>query len=69
MWYLIIILHPESQPPYHCVVVSHGEQVRTALGVGEGAYAEAVGGMELLHEEVAADLDDLRELQEARRRQ
>lgn len=49
--------------------MSHREQVRTALGVGEGAYAEAVGGMELLHEKVAANLDDLRELQEASRRQ
>lgn len=62
-------LQPKSQPSYHCVVVSHQEQIRTALGIGEGAYAEAVGGMKLLHEEVAANLDDLRELQEASRRQ
>lgn len=59
--------HPRSLLSYHCVVVSHQEQIRTALGVGEGAYAEAVGGMKLLHEEVAANLNDLRKLQEASR--
>lgn len=39
--------------------MSHIEQVHTALGVGEGAYTQAIGGMELFHQEVAANLDDL----------
>lgn len=49
--------------------MGHVQQVHAALGVREGAYAQAVGGMQLLHQEVAADLDDLRELKEASRRQ
>lgn len=49
--------------------MGHVQQVHAALGVGEGAYTQAVGGMKLLHQEVAADLDDLRELEEASRRQ
>lgn len=49
--------------------MGHVQQVHAALGVGKGAYTQAVGGMKLLHQEVAADLDDLRELEEACRRQ
>lgn len=49
--------------------MGHVQQVHAALGIREGAYAQAVGGMQLFHQEVAADLDDLRELKEARRRQ
>lgn len=49
--------------------MGHVQQVHAALGVREGAYAQAVGGMQLFHQEVAADLDDLRELKEASRRQ
>ena len=44
---------------YHGVGVGHIEQVHASLGICEGAYPQAVGGMELLHEEVTADLDDL----------
>lgn len=46
-------------PSYHGVVVGHVEQVHAALGVCKGAYSQAVGGMELLHQEVTANLDDL----------
>lgn len=47
--------------------MGHVQQVHTALGVRKGAYTQAVGGMQLFHQEVAADLDDLRELEEASR--
>lgn len=49
--------------------MSHVQQVHAALGVCEGAYTQAVGGMQLFHQEAAADLDDLRELEQASRRQ
>lgn len=49
--------------------MGHVQEVHAALGVGEGAYTQAVGGMQLFHQEVAADLDDLRELEEASCRQ
>lgn len=44
---------------YHGVVVSHIKKVHAALGVSKGAYSQAVGGMKLLHQKVAANLDDL----------
>lgn len=49
--------------------MSHVQQIHAALGVCEGAYTQAVGGMQLFHQEAAADLDDLRELEQASRRQ
>lgn len=49
--------------------MGHVQQVHAALGIREGAYTQAVGRMQLFHQEVAADLDDLRELKEASRRQ
>lgn len=49
--------------------MGHVQQVHAALGVREGAYSQAVGRMQLFHQEVAADLDDLRELKKASRRQ
>ena len=51
------------------VAVGHVQQVQAALGVCEGADAQAVGRVQLLHQEAAAHLDDLRELQQARSRQ
>lgn len=47
---------------HHGVGVSDPLQVVAALGVGIGADAQTVGGMELLHEERAAGLDHSREL-------
>lgn len=49
--------------------MGHVQQVHAALGVRERANTQAVGRMQLFHQEVAADLDDLRELEEASRRQ
>lgn len=49
--------------------MSHIQQVHAALGVCKGAYTQTVGGMQLFHQEVTADLDDLRELEQASRRQ
>lgn len=49
--------------------MGHVQQVHAALGIRKGAYTQAVGGMQLFHQEVAANLDDLRELEEASRRQ
>ena len=51
------------------VAVGHVQQIQAALGVGEGADAQAVGRVQLLHQEAAAHLDDLRELQQAGGRQ
>lgn len=39
--------------------MSHIQQVHAALGVREGAYSQAIGGVKLFHQEVATDLDDL----------
>lgn len=50
---------------HHGVRVSGPLQVMAALGVGVGADAQAVGGMELLHEEGAAGLDHRGQLQQA----
>lgn len=47
--------------------MGHVQQVHAALGVRKGAYTQTVGGMQLFHQEVAADLDDLWELEEASR--
>lgn len=44
----------------------HLQELRAALRVPERADPQAVGRVELLHEEVAAHLNDLGELQEAR---
>jgi len=44
---------------YHGVVMSHIQQVHTALGVCKGSYSKAIGGMKLFHEEATTDLDDL----------
>lgn len=49
--------------------MSHIKQVHTALGICKGAYTQAVGGMKLFHQEVAANRDDLCELEEASCRQ
>ena len=50
---------------YHGVVMSHIQQVHTALGVCKRSDSQAVGGMKLFHEKAAADLDDLRKLKKA----
>lgn len=55
-----------SCPPYHGVGVCHLQELRAALRVPERADPQAVGRVELLHQEVAAHLNDLGELQEAR---
>lgn len=52
--------------PYHGVGVGHLEELGAALGVPEGADPQAVGRVQLLHQEVAAHLNHLGELQEAR---
>lgn len=44
---------------YHGVVMSDIEQVHTALGVGKRTDSQAIGGVELFHQEVTANLDDL----------
>lgn len=54
-----------SCSPYHGVCVGHLQELRAALGVPKGADPQAVGRVELLHQEVAAHLDDLGELQKA----
>lgn len=54
-----------SCSPYHGVRVGHLEELSAALGIPKGADPQAVGGVELLHEEIAAHLDDLGELQKA----
>lgn len=54
-----------SCSPYHGVCVGHLQELRAALGIPKGADPQAVGRVELLHEEVAAHLNDLGELQKA----
>lgn len=61
-----LALHWLGSLSYHGVIMSHVQQVHTSLSVCEGSYPQAVGRMKLLHEEAAADLDDLRKLQETR---
>lgn len=52
--------------PYHCVIMGDVQQVHASLRIGKRADSQAVGRVELLHEEVTANLNDLRELQKAR---
>lgn len=47
--------------------MGHIQQVNTALGICKWPDSQAVGGMELFHEEATADLDDLWKLEEAGR--
>lgn len=55
-----------SCSPYHGVGVGHFQELRAALGIPEGADPQAVGRVQLLHEEITAHLNNLGELQEAR---
>lgn len=54
---------------YHGIAMGCIQEVRASLRIGKGADPKAVGRMELLHEEVAAHLNDLGELKQACRSQ
>ena len=47
-------------------LIGNPQQIPAAVGVGKGADAQAVGGVQLLLQELAAHLLDLLHLQQAR---
>ena len=56
----IIIAKQLDCSSYHSVCVCHLEELCAALSISERANPQAIGRMELLHEEVAAYLNNLR---------
>ena len=59
----------QAELTHHDIVVGDLEEVGAALRVGKLTDAEAIGGVQLLHEEGTAGLHHLRQLDQARRRQ
>lgn len=52
--------------PYHCVIMGDVQQVHASLRISKRADSQAVGWVELFHQEVTANLNNLRQLQKAR---
>ena len=55
----ILVVKQVDSLTYHSVCVCHLQELCAALSIPKGADPQAVGRMELLHEEVAAYLNDL----------
>lgn len=55
----ILVVKQVDSLTYHSVCVCHLQELCAALSISKGADPQAVGRMELLHEKVAAYLNDL----------
>lgn len=59
----ILIVKQVDSLTYHSVCVCHLQELCAALSIPKGADPQAVGRMELLHEKVAAYINDLGQLE------